>query len=128
MRGSRDCGAAWWVRAGLPGHPQGSLYATRARLGYCRAFLPTPHLSGSRAAVYEHPPCTVCHVSGAEVCCESMSSAAAFRCTQVRGVLGPLWAAYPTAEAMAAADPGRLSELLRPLGLHRRWATSKRAS
>ncbi len=60
--------------------------------------------------------------------CKSMSSAAAFHLTQVRRVLGPLWAAYPTAEAMADADPGRLSELLRPLGLYRRWGASERAS
>eukprot|EP00198_Chlamydomonas_reinhardtii_P012869 XP_001702206.1 predicted protein [Chlamydomonas reinhardtii] len=37
---------------------------------------------------------------------------------QVRGVLGPLWRAYPTPQAMAAADEADLRAILRPLGLH----------
>ncbi|KAG2487459.1 hypothetical protein HYH03_013882 [Edaphochlamys debaryana] len=37
---------------------------------------------------------------------------------QVRRVLGPLWAAFPTPQALALADPRRLSAILRPLGLH----------
>ncbi|KAG2429726.1 hypothetical protein HYH02_013983 [Chlamydomonas schloesseri] len=37
---------------------------------------------------------------------------------QVRGVLGPLWHAYPTPQAMAEADEAELRALLRPLGLH----------
>ncbi|GIM08127.1 hypothetical protein Vretimale_12169, partial [Volvox reticuliferus] len=37
---------------------------------------------------------------------------------QVRQVLGPLWRVYPTAEAMAAADPRVVQDIVRPLGLH----------
>lgn len=36
---------------------------------------------------------------------------------QVRQVLGPLWHAYPTAEAMAEADPLVVESIIRPLGL-----------
>ncbi|GIL49023.1 hypothetical protein Vafri_5517 [Volvox africanus] len=37
---------------------------------------------------------------------------------QVRQVIGPLWRAYPTAEAMAIADPRVIQDIVRPLGLH----------
>ncbi|GLI71770.1 hypothetical protein VaNZ11_017094 [Volvox africanus] len=37
---------------------------------------------------------------------------------QVRQVIGPLWRAYPTAEAMAIADPRVVQDIVRPLGLH----------
>ncbi|EFJ45791.1 hypothetical protein VOLCADRAFT_35340, partial [Volvox carteri f. nagariensis] len=41
---------------------------------------------------------------------------------QVRQVLGPLWRSYPTPEAMAAADPRVVEDILRPLGLQVRRA------
>ncbi|GLC61884.1 hypothetical protein PLESTB_001814400 [Pleodorina starrii] len=41
---------------------------------------------------------------------------------QVRQVLGPLWRAYPTPEAMARADPRVIADIVRPLGLQTRRA------